>query len=453
MDNREASTIVALSTPRGHGGIAVVRLSGDRSLSIAQNIFTSVKNVLNGKTVYGKIFDENGFIDTAILTYYKAPNSYTGEDVVEISHHGNPFLSDLIIDACKYHGASGAHPGEFTKRAFLNGKMDLSQAEGVADIIYSDSRAALEASTNLLDGIVGKTFRKIKSEILDILTVAELELDFLEDEISRTSPAENIMKISSVIDTIDTMLMTYDYGKIIRGGIRCPIVGPPNSGKSSLFNALLQEERVIVSSQPGTTRDFIEESIRVGDYQIRLIDTAGIRDSANEIESAGIKKSKTLLDEGDMLLYIIDPADQAFKIRNFSPPVLKKIVFIINKSDISTDTQIQRIKTKVKNFPHFVCSAKKHFGIHEIALGIIARFDALKPSSTTVILTRQRHKEALSSAKSFLVKAVLSISEKTPPEVYAIDLRESLDHIDTILGKTTNDDILNNIFSNFCIGK
>jgi tRNA modification GTPase len=453
MPRNDTSTIVALSTPRGHGGIAVVRLSGKRSLPIINSMLKTKQEIGHAKAVYGKVLDENGLIDSAVVTFFKAPHSYTGEDLVEISHHGNPFISDLIIDVCKKYGAVVAQPGEFSKRAFLNGKMDLSQAEGVADIVFSDSRSALSASTNLIEGRIGTEINTIKSDIIDIIARTELELDFLDEEITRTPPSDLISQITSIIHNINNLLKSYDYGKIVRNGILCPIVGPPNSGKSSLFNALLHEERVIVSPHPGTTRDFIEESIRVGDYQIRITDTAGIRETEDEIENVGIKRSIGFLDRGDILLYVIDSSDTKTQINLPPKAIQQKTIYIFNKSDIATKEQIQKMTAKFANNSFIVCSAKEHTDIHEIALEILARVEKLKPASAAIVLTRQRHKDALVSANSFLQKAIHGISNKIPPEAYVINLRESLEQIDTILGKTTNDEILNNIFFHFCIGK
>lgn len=234
MGVENKSTIVALSTPGGFGGIAVVRLSGDKSLEIIQNLFKSKQQLRHRLAVFGRLYDKNGYIDTAIVTYFKAPNSYTGEDLVEISLHGSPFLCDLIITACKKEDARGAAPGEFTQRAFLNGKMDLSQAEGVADIIYSASRSALTASAGLLEGQVGEIISNIKSAVVDIVSVLELELDFQEEEIQITPKDEIIKQINAVSGKIAALINSYDYGKIIREGIVCPIIGPPNSGKSTL---------------------------------------------------------------------------------------------------------------------------------------------------------------------------------------------------------------------------
>jgi tRNA modification GTPase len=453
MNVENKSTIVALSTPGGFGGIAIVRLSGDKSLEIIQKLFKSKQQLRHRLAVFGRLYDKDGYIDTAIVTYFKAPNSYTGEDLIEISLHGSPFLCDLIITACKKEGARGAAPGEFTQRAFLNGKMDLSQAEGVADIIYSASRSAQTASASLLEGRVGETISKIKSAVVDIISVLELELDFQEEEIQITPKDDIIKKINTVSAKIAALINSYDYGKIIREGVICPIIGPPNSGKSSLFNAFLKEERVIVSPSPGTTRDFIEESIRVSDYQFRLIDTAGIRDTYDAVESAGVSKSKDLVNKGNVILYVIDISDTNANVLPLSDKIFEKVIYILNKSDLATPQMINNLKKQFAGQQHYFCSAKYLTGIHEIASGMVKKIELLRQESESVFITRLRHKEALDMARKSLMNSIDSTIADNPSEIIVIDLREALNHLNTILGKTTNEDILNNIFSHFCIGK
>lgn len=453
MITNDHTTIVALSTPRGYGGIALIRLSGPRSLSIVKKLFRSKHDLSPRTAVFGNLVDDNGFIDTAVATYFKAPHSYTGEDTVEISLHGNPYLCDLVISACKKHGARDAGPGEFTQRAFLNGKMDLSQAEGVADIIYSSSRAAQEASASLLQGSFGKAITNIKSSLIRILSVLELELDFQDDEIDFTPPEDTIRSISSVISKINGIIKTYELGKIIREGLLCPIIGAPNSGKSSLFNAFLHEERVIVSSRPGTTRDYIEETIRVKNFQIRLVDTAGLRETDDKIESKGMEKTKNLLKQSDVLLYVIDSSNPPDELYILPPAILKKTCFVLNKSDIVHPSSLQKAIKLTGGRPYFICSALKNSGIHEIASALVAEIEQKSAKSNSVILTRMRHRDALMRANRSLKLARYNIRRGADPEIISIDLREALEHLDIIFGKTENEDILNNIFNNFCIGK
>ncbi len=453
MIKNDFSTIVAVSTPRGYGGISLIRLSGPKALSITNRLFISNQKLLPRLAVFGNLVDDNGSVDTAVVTYFKAPRSYTGEDIIEISVHGNPYICDLVVSACKKRGAVSAGPGEFTQRAFLNGKMDLSQAEGVADIIYSSSRAALSASAGLLQGVLGTEINKIKSNLIDVITILELEMDFQEDEIDFSSTHDIRSMVSAIITTINHLIKTYDYGKILREGIRCPIIGAPNSGKSSLFNAFLHEERVIVSPRPGTTRDYIEETVRVGNYQIRLIDTAGLRTTNNEIESRGIQKTKTLMHDGDILLYVIDLSNPHVTIPSLPKSELKKTYFVLNKADIARPDIIQKAINLVANSPYFICSALNHTGVHEIASSIIADAEIKSTQNYTIIITRERHKDALLRANTNLKRSINSIRRGAAPEIITIDLREALGHLDIILGRTENDDILNNIFNNFCVGK
>jgi tRNA modification GTPase len=447
-------TIVALSTPSGFGGIAVIRMSGSRTLPIVQDIFSSKNKIQPQRAIYGYLSDKKGYIDTAVVTYFKAPRSYTGEDLVEISLHGNPYLCELTINACKEYGAIGASPGEFTQRAFLNGKIDLSQAEGVADIIYASSRAAQSASANLLQGYTGKIIQDFKQSIIDLISLLELELDFQEDEIQFTPRGQIEETICNLISEIKTLIESYNYGKIVRNGALCPIIGPPNSGKSSLFNAFLQEERVIVSPSPGTTRDFIEESVRIDKYSFRLVDTAGIRDSGDPIELAGVARSRNLLKRGDLILYVLDLADRDIKLTKRSGlgnP--KNIFFILNKSDIANKDTLAKYRKYLNGHKYFICSAKKRIGIHAIASAMSKHIDKLHPSSDTIFITRLRHLDALKQTLKGLELALKSAHSNNPSEIIVIDLRAALNGLDAILGKTTSDDILSTIFSQFCIGK
>jgi len=453
MQAIDSTTIVALSTPRGYSGIAIIRLSGRQSKKIINKIFKTAGQISPRRATYGSVYDKDGFIDNAIVTYFPAPHSYTGEDVVEISTHGNPFICDLIIEAVKTHGAVDAAPGEFTKRAFLNNKLDLSQAEGVADIIYSSSRAALTASSDLLGGSFGKTVSKIKKSIVDILSVLELELDFSEEEINFSSEVDTAEKVSEIIKKVDSLLESYKIGKIIREGILCPIIGLPNCGKSTLFNSFLKEERVIVSPIPGTTRDYIEESLRVGNYLVRLIDTAGLRKTKNTVESIGIQKANKLIEKSNAILYVIDPTTNTDISSNIRQSFLKKTYFIINKSDIATDNQIKRAVRLAGKRPYFICSAITGSGVHEIAAALVKEIEMKSEKYDAVIITRRRHREALKNVRKCLLKARKNLLKSVAPEIVSIDLRDALSFLDVLLGKTENEDILNNIFNNFCIGK
>jgi tRNA modification GTPase len=454
MGKNCAPTIIALSTPHGFGGLAVIRLSGSRSLSIINSIFSSKDKIQPQCATYGNLSDKKGYIDAAVVTYFKAPHSYTGEDIIEISLHGNPFLCELTINACKDFGAIGAGPGEFTQRAFLNGKIDLCQAEGVADIIYASSRAAQNASANLLRGHTGKTILEVKHTIIELISLLELELDFQEDEIQFTPIKQIEEMICARASEVKPLIESYNYGKVVRNGALCPIIGPPNSGKSSLFNAFLQEERVIVSPFPGTTRDFIEESVRIDKYCFRLVDTAGIRDPKDPIELAGVARSRDLLQKGDLILYVLDLADPDIKLPDQS--ILEnsnKILYVLNKADIANNKILNEYKKCLSDQEYFICSAKNRTGIRQISSAMSKFVDSLHSPDDTIFITRLRHLEALKQTSNSLELALASARSGNPSEIIVIDLRDALDGLDLILGKTTNDDILNNIFSQFCIGK
>lgn len=447
-------TIVAQSSPRGFGAISIVRLSGKLSLPILKKIFTPANGITPRKATYGKIDDTGSYIDKGIVTYYQAPASYTGEDIVEINLHGNPYICERVIDICIQHGARPATPGEFTKRAFLNGKMDLSQAEGVADLIYSSSEKALRASQNLLDGKIGQKFQVIKKHLIDLISVLELELDFAEDEIDFMPHKTIAEKIRGTRKDILCLSDSYDFGRIIREGFFCPIIGPPNSGKSSLFNAFLQEERVIVSHLPGTTRDAIEESFRYKDYHFRIVDTAGLRRTKSPIEQDGIRRTKSLINRADYALYVIDVTAQNGSDKKHVPLDIQKIIYVLNKIDIANHQQIETTRKKLPpQSIQVMASAKEHRGLDEILDTIIQVFNTTCSSDGTAFITRKRHQQALKSSEESLNRALTSISLQNPSEIIVIDLRQALNFIDDVLGRTTNEEIINNIFKNFCIGK
>lgn len=454
MAPQKRETIVAQSSPRGFGAISIVRLSGKQSLPILKKIFTPANAITPRKATYGRIVDNGSYIDKGIVTYYRAPASYTGEDIAEINLHGNPYICERVIDICIRHGARPAKPGEFTKRAFLNGKMDLSQAEGVADLIYSSSEMALRASHNLLDGKIGQKFQDIKKQLIDLISILELELDFAEEEIDFMPHKTIAQKIMTIREDILSLSDSYEFGRIIREGFFCPIIGPPNSGKSSLFNAFLQEERVIVSHLPGTTRDAIEESFRYKDHHFRIVDTAGLRRTKSQIEKDGIKRTKSIINRADYALYVIDVTAQNGPIQQHVPRDTQKLIYVLNKIDVASHHQIEAARKRLPpQSIQVTASAKEHWGLDEILDTVIKVFNTTHATDETAFITRKRHQQALKSSANSLNRSLASISRQHPSEIIVIDLRQALDFIDEVLGRTTNEDIINNIFKNFCIGK
>ena len=455
MSTKNNPTIVAISTPHGFGGISIVRLSGSKSLDIANKIFTSSREIKPHFSTYGQIHDTiyRSHLDSSVITYFKAPNSYTGEDIIEISCHGSPYITERIIDICIKAGARLAEPGEFTKRAFLNGKMDLSQAEGTADLIYSQTKAAHKESINLLEGKTGQTIKGFRKTLIDTIALLELELDFSEEEIEFTPISEIVSTLSDLTEKINRLIQSYNYGKMVKQGFLVPIVGPPNSGKSSLLNAFLQEERVLVSSHPGTTRDTIEESFQKGGFQFRLVDTAGLRKTDDSIEGLGISKTLDNIQKADIILFVIDVTRPFSDFLPCLPKISNDILIVLNKIDISSEKQIKATAEYFYKQEYVMTSAKKHYGIHEIADIMVLTAKSKAPKADNVIITRKRHRDALSWALNSISESLNNAKKGLSSEIIVVDLRIALDALDEILGKTTNEDILNTIFSNFCIGK
>ncbi|MBL7135060.1 MAG: tRNA uridine-5-carboxymethylaminomethyl(34) synthesis GTPase MnmE [Candidatus Marinimicrobia bacterium] len=455
MFSKNNSTIVALSTPQGFGGLSVVRLSGSNSLDIIKKIFASSREIKHCRATFGQIYDleDNSHLDSSVVTYFKAPHSYTGEDIIEISCHGSPYITEHIAALCIKSGARLADPGEFTKRAFLNGKIDLIQAEGTADLIFSLTKASHKASINLLEGKTGQAIKYCRKTLIDTIALLELELDFSEEEIEFTPVSKIISTLSGLTEEISRLVQSYNYGKMVKQGLLVPIVGPPNSGKSSLLNAFLQEERVIVSPHPGTTRDTIEESFQKGGFQFRLIDTAGLRKTDDSIEGLGISRTLDNIDNADIILFVIDVTRPVIEFLPYFPKNANNTIIVINKIDIASEKQINAMTTYFQKQDMVMTSAKKHYGIHEIADIMVLTAKSKAPKAENVIITRKRHRDALSKALNSIIESLDNAKNEHSSEIVVVDLRIALEALDEILGKTTNEDILNTIFSNFCIGK
>ncbi|MFA4838307.1 MAG: tRNA uridine-5-carboxymethylaminomethyl(34) synthesis GTPase MnmE [Candidatus Neomarinimicrobiota bacterium] len=453
MPRKIKTTIVALSTPHGIGAISIIRLSGQKSLEIANKLTRTSKPLTPNKVQYAQIWDADRFLDEIMLTYFRAPRSYTGEDMIELSCHGSPYIIETIIDLCLLRGAVPAKPGEFTQRAFFNGKIDLLRAESIADLIAAKTQSAHRESSRQLLGEGGTQIQSLKQRIIQIISTLELELDFSDQEISFT-PREQIQSdIQSVLTDIRSLVKTFSYGKLVRTGLYTPIVGPPNSGKSSLFNALLREERVIISPIPGTTRDTIEESIQKDGYLFRLVDTAGLRDTDETVESAGILRSRKTIRLADLLLFVVDATADMTDYQAVLPDKTGKTIIVINKSDIADLKTISNLQNKLAGYKTIVVSSKKRAGIHELSTLMVNHIKAHQPSGDEFVLTQKRHFIALKRMSVFLKHALTSSSQLATSEMIVIDLRLALSCLDEILGKTVNDDILNNIFQNFCVGK
>jgi tRNA modification GTPase len=446
-------TITALSTPPGESGIAVIRISGEEAIDITSQIFKGkhdLNNVSSHTIHYGHIIDKDIVIDAVTAAIFKEPNSYTGEDVVEISSHGSMIIVDQIINLLIKTGTRLAEPGEFTKRAFLNGKLDLTQVEAVADIIHSKSLPATTTSVRQLHGDFKKRLSHFNQKLLNIVSLLELELDFAEEDFEFTDKKQIIDLIEDIILFSDELLNSYQQAQIFRSGYFIGIAGYPNSGKSTLFNTLLQKQRAIVSNIPGTTRDYLEETLYIGNIPAKLIDTAGIRESEDLIEIEGIKLAQSVLEEVNMILVIND----AFISLDNSNPLYNRLKQTYkDKHILLLQNKIDKLKeTPEKSLYSFNISAKYSQGIEQlrsyIEKEIISNTDRVKD-----ILINQRHYTLLKQVKTSLQRALDATINNYENEIITIDLRQASNHFAEITGERWSEDVLNNIFSNFCIGK
>jgi len=445
-------TIAAVATPPGIGAISVIRISGSKAISIIDSVFVGKEELIGVRSHsinYGKIIDDNGnLVDDVLVSVFRNPHSYTGEDSVEISTHGNPLISQKIIELLIKKGIRTAEPGEFTKRAFLNNKIDLAQAESVVDIINSRTEVSLRGARNQLDGVLSKKVGELRELLINASSFVELELDFAEEDVEFIDKKELLQRINKIKSEIDKLLGTYSFGRVIRDGVNVAIVGVPNVGKSSLLNYILKESRAIVSHVPGTTRDIIREDVSIDGILYRLFDTAGIRISEDEIEKEGVLRSREAVRNADVVLFINDTEQK------FSFDLLKeietltstdKIISVINKIDVPHETL-------------------EHADVYISALtgeGIDKLFSQLNQKSVgsssysekSAVVSNVRHYQCLREAKDSLLNAENSINSGLTGEYISVDLRNAEHNLGEIIGEVTSDDILNNIFMKFCIGK
>ena len=454
-------TIAAISTPLGEGGLGIVRISGKEALSIADKIFNGKipPSKADSHTAnHGIIIDAKTreTIDEVLLTVMLSPKSYTTEDMVEISCHGGSFVLYKVLQQALACGARLANPGEFTLRAFLNGRIDLAQAEAVAEVIKAKTDLSLKVAMDHLKGGLSEKLNLFREKLIELLAQIEVQIDFPEEDI-QTQNKESILKDMEIIkNEINYLIETFDEGKILKDGLRVVIVGRPNVGKSSLLNAFLKEERAIVTPIPGTTRDVISETANFKGVPVRLMDTAGFRVSKDRIEAEGVKRTKLEINKADMILWVIDSSQKLDKEEFELEKEIKsfKHVVVLNKIDLADESSISGL---AKRFKEKVCqkvSALKVQGIEELKQSVASNALTLdKDMNADVMLSSLRHKEALLKAEQGLKKAKISLDQGMSYEFVALDLRIALDSIGEIIGKTVTDDILNKIFSEFCVGK
>ncbi len=446
-------TIVALATPAGVGAISVIRVSGPQSFSAVDSIFYGKSKIEDAATHtlhYGDLKNQDDeHIDDVLISVFRAPNSYTGEDSVEISTHGNPLIAQKVIELLITNSDLRlAEPGEFTKRAFLNNRIDLTKAEAVADVINSRTEASLRGARNQLDGLLSKKVNELRSQLLNSSSFVELELDFVEEDIQFVNQDALLKRIDSIIIEIDTLLESYEFGRVIRDGVNVAIVGRPNVGKSSLLNYILKESRAIVSEIPGTTRDVIREEVSIGGILFRLFDTAGIRVSDDSIEKEGIIRSQETVRTADVVIFLEDVQENASRdlfidLLNFTSS--DKIIKVVNKIDLNKEF-VKDVDVKI--------SAKTGEGIDFLLKKLKEKSIGNENyTEKTAIVTNLRHHNCLKKSRENLINARATILHKMSGEFISVDLRNAEMNLAEIIGEVTSDDILNNIFMKFCIGK
>ena len=457
MINQE--TIIALATPNGLGAISVIRVSGKDAILITDKLFRSKKNkVLSDQkshTVHlGHLLKNNREIDEVLITLFKGPHSYTGEDTIEISCHGSTYIQKEIINLYLDNGIRSANPGEFTLRAFINGKMDLNQAEAVADLIASENEGSHKLAMQQMKSGFSNDLKKLRAELLHFSSMIELELDFSQEDVE-FAEREEFKKLTKKIQSeLKTLIDSFQSGNVLKNGISVAIAGKPNAGKSSLLNTLLNEDKAIVSDIPGTTRDSIEDSLVIEGVNFRFTDTAGLRETVDVIESKGIEKTKEKIKKAKILLYLFDCNDTNFREIESSINSFKRndlsIILVRNKIDLKN--QNQTLLDDLNDFELLEISATDSDSVSNLKNRLVNEVDILNPYND-IIISNSRHYEALIKALKAIEEVNIGLKENISGDLLSVDIRRSIEYLSEITGEITNDDVLGNIFANFCIGK
>ena len=457
MINQE--TIVALATPNGLGAISVIRISGLNAISITEKLFQPKgnKKLSNQKshTVHlGHLIRNGHELDEVLVTLFKGPHSYTGENTIEISCHGSTYIQQEIIDLFIENGIRVANPGEFTLRAFINGKMDLNQAEAVADLIASENEGSHKLAMEQMKNGFSNDLKKLRSELLHFSSMIELELDFSQEDVEFAERSEFKKLTIKIQSELEKLIDSFKSGNVLKNGISVAIAGKPNAGKSSLLNTLLNEDKAIVSDIPGTTRDSIEDSLVIDGINFRFTDTAGLRETKDVIESKGIEKTKEKINSARILIYLFDSNDTSFKEINSDLKSFKRedlsILLVRNKVDLKNTNQI--LINELEKFEIIEISANNGDSVNLLKKRLINEINILNPYTDTVI-SNSRHYEALMNALKAIEEVNIGLKNDISGDLLSVDIRKSIEHLAEITGEITNNDVLGNIFANFCIGK
>ena len=455
------STIASISTAPGIGGIGIIRMSGENSFEIIGKIFQpkiqqKIEEIKGYTIKYGNIVENGEVIDEVLVSYFKAPKSYTTENMCEINSHGGNLIVRKILELCLKNGAELAEPGEFTKRAFLNGRIDLAQAESVIDVINAKSDKEAKSGIKQLEGFLSKEIKNIKQEILDVLVNVEVTIDYPEYDIPEVQEKEMTIMLDSVKNKLEKLKKSFDDGKILKDGIKTAIIGKPNAGKSSLLNAILKEDRAIVTDIAGTTRDTIEEFVTVNGIPLKLVDTAGIREASDEVEKIGVEKSIKQAEEADLIISIFDSSKE---LTEEDLEILKLIenreaIILLNKSDLNSviTENDERLKKVSKNI--LKISALNKTGIEELYEKISDMYNLNKINfDNDILITNIRHKNIISHALENVKKANEALNANMPIDIITIYIKDILEDLGEITGEVVTEDVINEIFSKFCLGK
>ena len=454
-------TIAAIATAPGEGGIGIIRISGEKSLQVAQSIFKSKSGKMikdyNARTlIYGTVVDNEKVIDEVLVAYMKGPNSYTAEDVIEINCHGGFISVKKILELILSKGVRLAEAGEFTKRAFLNGRIDLSQAEAIIDVIKSKTDMAHEVAQSQLEGSLAKKIKDLRMNVTEVLAHLEVSIDFAEEDVEEITYQTLEEKALELRNEIKKLYDTAESGKILRDGLKTVIVGKPNVGKSSLLNSILGENRAIVTDIAGTTRDVIEEFVNIKGIPLKIVDTAGIRETEDVVEKIGVEKSRESFSTADLVIMVLDASR---KLSEEDMEILeslknKKTIVLLNKMDLEPQIELEKIEEFVNSEDIIKISALKHQGIEELQDKIEAMvYHGSVKNSPNLMITNSRHKDALFKAYESINDAISAIEQRMPYDFIEVDFKNIWDYLGYINGDTVREDLLDTIFANFCIGK